>query len=208
MTSAPADAFGLRIPPEWEEIDVHPRTRDAAIAASVGRRITEVPELRPHRTELVRLWRNLAAKTYDAGGRYCAIFAQPAGEGVIPGAVTVTALPAAPAEPGLSAVDAIIDQLQRSPARQGDETWQSTRIVDIEGAGPAVQVFGVEDIDLNESGYQLRCVVLSTFIPAGEHVLLVTGTSPATDLVDPLLELFGAITATLTLHTLGPEEQT
>lgn len=198
------DAFGLRLPPGWEEIDLDPTTRDAALARTVERRISEVPDLRPHRADMVRLFRNLARTAYGAGGRYCAVFAQPAGDGVIPGALTVTALPALPSEAGLSALDAIVDELHRSPGPEGEGLWQSTRITEIEDIGPAVQVFGVQDVDLNESGARLRCVTLSTFVPVGEHVLLVAGTSPAIDLADPLLELFGAVTATLTLHTLGP----
>lgn len=205
--TAHPDAFGLRIPPSWEEIDLNPATRDATLAATVGRRIDEAPELRPHRTDLVRLFRNLARTAYDAGGRYCAVFAQPAGEGVIPGAITVTALPQPPAESGLSPLDAIVDQLHRAPTPDGDGLWQSTRITELEHAGAAVQVFGVQDVDLNEAGYQLRCVTLSTFVPTGDHVLLVTGTSPAIDLADALLDLFGAVTGTLTLHELGPDEQ-
>lgn len=205
---APTDAFGLRVPPSWQEVDLRPRTRDAAVVDLVNRRVAEVPELREHRTELVRFLRNLASQAWDGGARYCAMFAEPAGDGIIPGALTVTALPRPPAGSGESVVDAIVDQLQRTPGpAAGGDTWRSVTTTELPETGPAVQVFGVQDVELNDSGYQLRAVVMQTFVPTDTGVLLVAGTSPAVDLAEPLLEMFSAVTGTLTLHRLGPEEE-
>ncbi|MEV7971607.1 hypothetical protein [Cellulomonas sp. NPDC089187] len=200
------NAFGITVPPSWEEIDLRPLTRDAAVRHMVDKRVQEAPELREHRTEMVRFLRNTVAQAWDSGAKFCAVFSEPAGEGVIPGTLTVTFLPPAPARPGEAMVDAITDQLQQSPAPAGEGVWQTLTMTELSQAGTAVQVYGVRDIDLNHEGYQVRAVVMNTFIPTDAGVLLVAGTSPALDVADALFELFAAVTDTLTLHALGPEE--
>ncbi|HEY4171038.1 MAG TPA: hypothetical protein VGM96_29870, partial [Reyranella sp.] len=58
----------------------------------------------------------------------------------------------------------------------------------------------VLDIPLPDGRTSLRSIVQQTFVPLPDgRLLLVAGSSPALDLVEPLLELFAAVASTLVL---------
>lgn len=61
----------------------------------------------------------------------------------------------------------------------------------------ALPAQGVADVRLPGGGV-LRTIIMQTFVPLdAERILLVAATSPALDLVEPLIELFDAVTSTL-----------
>lgn len=190
-------AFTLSIPDSWFELDVRPRTRDDSIRTLVESRVRSQPELWQHRSELVKVLRRQARDAWESGAVYCACFVLVLEESVIPGSITVSVIPP---PPGGSTVDAIAEQLPTQEAHEEGDTWMSRSVVQLEGIGRVPRGSGVADVPLPGGSGWIRTIVMRTFVPVdAERLLLVAAASPALDLVEPLLELFDAVTSTLTL---------
>ena len=190
-------AFTLSIPDSWFELDVRPATRDDSIKTLVESRVRAQPELWEHRSELVKVLRRQARDAWDSGAVYCACFVLVLEESVIPGSITVSVIPPPPAG---SSVDAIAEQLPTQEAHEEGGTWMSRSMVELGGIGRVPRSQGVADIPLPGGTGWIRTIVMHTFVPVdAERLLLVAAASPALDLVEPLLELFDAVTSTLTL---------
>lgn len=101
-------------------------------------------------------------------------------------------------EPGLNTVDAIAAQVTAIPRTDGREEWREVRVLDLP-AGRAVRVRGVMTANSSD-GRVLPIVSMQTLIPipGDEGVLNVVLTSPQAALTEPLLDLFDAISGTLT----------
>ena len=196
-TPAAPVAFALQLPADWFELDVKPRTRDAMIRLLVDDRVKLQAELREHRSELVKLLRRQARDAWDAGAKYCACFVIAVGESIIPGSITVSVIPS---PHGRATVDAVAENLTSHEAEDDDSTWSRRSLVTLPDVGRAARREGVIDVPLPDGRQVVRTVVMQTFVPLTDgRLLLVAAASPALDLVDPLLELFDAVTATLTL---------
>jgi len=190
-------AFALSVPDSWFELDVSRTTRDANIKLLVERRVREQPELWEHRAALVKLLRRQARDAADAGAIYCACFVMVLEESVIPGALTVSAIPAPPGGAGL---DVVAQHLPTREATDDDGTWMSRSIVDLPNVGRVPRSQGVIDVDVPDGSGSIRSLVMHTFVPLDDgRLLLVAAASPAVDLAEPLLDLFDAVTATLSL---------
>lgn len=197
MTADDNAGFSIRVPESWFELDVRPATRDGNITLLVEQRIREVPELREHRGELVRLLRRQARDAWESGAVYCACFALVLDDSVVPGSITVSVIPPPPAGAG---PDAIAEQLPTRDAAEDGDRWMSRSIVDLEGIGRVPRSQGVTDVRLPDGSGWIRMIVMQTFIPLdSQRLLLVGAASPAIDLAEPLLELFDAVTGTLVL---------
>ena len=85
--------YALSVPGSWFEVDVRPATRAASAAELVSRRITDLPELRERRADIVRLPRHQAVAAWDAGAVFCAVMAEPVADGLLPACVTLSFLP-------------------------------------------------------------------------------------------------------------------
>jgi hypothetical protein len=189
--------FGLDLPNEWFELDVRPRTRDLTIGLLVENRLREQPELWRHRSELTKVLRRQARDAWEAGARYCACFIIAVENSIIPGAITVSVIPA---PPGGANTDALAESLAVKEARDDDDTWSRRSIVILPKAGRAARREGVVDIPLPDGRTAVRSIIQQTFVPLADgRILLVGGASPALDLTEPLLELFDAVTSTLTI---------
>ena len=197
MTADDNAGFSIRVPESWFELDVRPATRDGNITLLVEQRIREVPELREHRGELVRLLRRQARDAWESGAVYCACFALVLDDSVVPGSITVSVIPPPPAR---AWPDAIAEQLPTRDAAEDGDRWMSRSMVDLEGIGRVPRSQGVTDVRLPDGSGWIRMIVMQTFIPLdSQRLLLVGAASPAIDLAEPLLELFDAVTGTLVL---------
>lgn len=191
-----AGVFALKVPDSWFEVDVRPSTRDDRAKRLIDERARAQPELWAHRSDLVRVVRRQARDAWEAGALYCAGFALVVGDQIIPGSLTVSVIPSPPAGSGL---DSIAELLPARDAETDGDPWVQRMTVRLPDAGPAVRSQGIVDVPLPGGGV-LRTILMQTFVPVdAERVLLVAATSPAVDLVEPLLELFDAVTSTLIL---------
>lgn len=190
------DGFSLTVPASWFELDVRPATRDALARELVERRVREQPELWERRSELVRILRRQARDAWESGAIYCACFVIALDESVIPGALTVSVIPP---PLGGATIDAISEELPTQEARDDSDTWMRRFLVDLPGIGRVPRSEGVIDVDVPGAGW-VRTIVQRTFVTLdADRLLLISGASPALDLVEPLLELFAAVTSTLVL---------
>ncbi len=193
---ATTGAFALKVPDGWFELDLRPAARDDYAKLLVEKRVRFQPELWEHRADLVRILRRQARDAWEAGALSCACFALVVEDQVIPGSLTVSVIPPPPAG---SALDAIAELLPAREAAVDGDPWMQRKTVELPDAGRAVRSQGVADVRLPGGG-ALRTIMMQTFLPLdSERILLIAGASPALDLVEPLLELFEAVTATLVL---------
>jgi hypothetical protein len=190
----PADHFAITVPRSWFELPVDPERRDDRISALVQERIAEHRELWDHRTEIVRVLRRFARSAWDSGARYCAAFAEPSEDGVVSGALTVTVLPA-PGD-GDDPLDSLTDHVA---ALGGGEDGMHVDLHDLPRVGRAPRTWGVSTVQAPDDRGTLDVVIMQTFVPADGQVALVSVSSPATDLAEPLLELFETVTDTFEL---------
>lgn len=190
VTSAPR--FSLRIPDSWFEFDVWRATRTGDLSRMVDRRLSDLPELRPHRGVILRSLRELAAEAERAGALYCAAAADdPGGEAPLLASLMVLTTAGMP-EPALNTVEAIAAQISTRPRSDDGAEWREVRLVDLP-AGRAVRVRGVDAMST-----AARLVTMQTLVPVprSEATLNVVLTSPQVALADPLLDLFDVISAT------------
>jgi hypothetical protein len=188
--------FALTVPDSWFELDVRPATRDATIKMLVEQRIHDQPELWEHRGELVKLLRRQARDAWESGSVYCACFVMVVEETLIPGAVTVSVIPP---PPGGAVLDSIVESLpSKDPAGEGDP-FSMRSVVELEGIGRVARSQGITDVELPGGGW-MRSIVMQTFVPIDrDRLILIGAASPALDLIEPLFDLFDAVSATFRL---------
>jgi hypothetical protein len=199
MSSASADPTGfvLRVPESWFEFDVWRATRTGDLARLVDTRITDMPELAPHRGALLKLLRQAAEYAERNGARFCAACTDVVDDaGTLIATAMVFHTEGAP-DPAQNTVEAIAGQVTAVAPAAGSPTWRRVHIVEIP-AGRAVRVSGVETADMGD-GASLDSVTMQTLVPVpgGQGVLNLVLTSPQVQLAEPMLELFQAISDTL-----------
>lgn len=192
-----ADHFALTVPRTWFELSVRPERRDDDISALVTTRIDDHPELRDHRTEIVRILRRFARSAWDSGARYCAAFAEPSEDGVVSGALTVTMIPGP--ESGGDALEELTERVSSLADRSDDGTYTNVDIHELPHVGRVPRTWGVTDVEVPEGRGQIRSVMMQTFVPVGTEIALISVSSPATDLAEVLFGLFEAVTDTFEL---------
>ena len=190
--------FQLTIPPSWMEFDLAPATRDQAIREAVEDRVRDIPTLWRRRSDIVRYIRAVARDAWDNGARYCATFVEPAGDGLILGALTVTVLPPVKAT-GRTTISDLLRETDKGPINRADGEWRMTEPLEIAGAGRAVRQWGVQAIAPKNLSGSAPFVFTHTFVPTANAVLLVSCVSPSADVADPLLALFAEVTDSLIL---------
>ena len=211
-TTAPAARFSLRVPPSWITFDPTRAYRSGEITRLVDERIEQLPQLRPQRADLVAGLRKVCEEAQQAGAVMSAAAIDDHGEdGVLLASLVVFRTDGMPVD-GLNTVDAIAAQLTVTPRRPvaagkdraQEPDWREVRIVDLP-AGRAVRAQGVTS--LSETPVTFgdvtgipRVVSMQTIvpIPGGDDLLDVTLSSPQVWLPDEFLDLFEAITETLT----------
>jgi hypothetical protein len=181
--------FTLRIPDSWYTFDVSglPRGAQARIAAE--------PELAAHREALLKGLREIADLAVRRGAVFGAAMADQEDESTILATLLVFHTQGH-ADPAGNTVEAIASEIVAYEGR----TWRRVELTEIP-AGRAVRVSGVEESD------GVDMVVSQTLVPVpgGFGVLDVVLTSPHLSLAEPMLDLFAAISATLTWSDLEGE---
>ena len=199
MTASPSatTGFAISIPDAWLEVDLHPDSRNASINDLVTRQVKDVPQLREHRTALVRALRSAARSAHSAGAVYCASMVQPIEDAVIAATVTIS-LVEAPNEENAS--ETIVSHLEAVPRGSGeDPVWREVTSAELAGIGRVPRTQGVEDITMPEGTGWIRSVIMQTFVPvpgSDGRVALITCSSPILALSTELLDLFDAVTST------------
>lgn len=189
-----ADHFAITVPRSWFELPIDPERRDDAISALVEERIVEHRELWDHRTEIVRVLRRFARSAWDSGARYCAAFAEPSEDGIVSGALTVTMLPAPQGdEDPLGALTDHVASLGSADDGMHVDVHEVPRV------GRVPRTWGVSSVPAPDGRGSFDVVLMQTFFPTGDQVALVSVSSPATDLAEPLFELFETVTDTFEL---------
>lgn len=195
--------FSIGVPANWFEIDVHPDTRNGAISALVNERIAGVPELRGHRTTLVRALRRAARSAYASGAAYCGAMVEGLEGAVLTASVTVSLVDAPNGE---TAAPTVVGHLKALPRRGEDSAWREVEQVDLSGVGSVARTRGVEDVTLPEGSGWIRSVMMQTFVPfpgpASGRIALITGISPILQLEAELFDLFDAITSTFRFRSV------
>ena len=108
--------FSLRIPETWFEFDVWRATRTGDLARTVDQKLQEFPELRPHRSAILRGLRQLAEDAERRGAVYCAAAADRIDDdGMLLASLMVFSTAGMP-EPALNTVEAIAAQLTAAAA--------------------------------------------------------------------------------------------
>jgi hypothetical protein len=200
--------FTLRLPESWYEFDVWRATRTGDLARLVDARITEFPQLRPHRSALLKLLRDLAERAERQGAVFCAATAEladgPDGSDGFVASAMVFRTDGSP-DPAGNTVEAIAGQVVATAPTEQDSPWRTAAVVETP-AGRAVRIRGVERAD--PDGVEIDSVVMQTLtpVPGGDGVLNVVLSSPHVGIADQLFELFDAISDTLAWSPDRPAE--
>jgi hypothetical protein len=190
------------VPPSWFEFDVWRATRTGDLARLVDERIAADPRLRPWRGGLLKALREAAEQAERQGAVLCAAMTDPVDQdGVLAAVLTVFHTHGAP-DAADNTVEAIASQITATAPTNEARTWRHVEIVDLT-AGRAVRLRGVDVARLGDR--QRECAVMQTLIPVpgGEGVLSVVLASPQTQLTEPMLDLFEAISDTFTWTDQG-----
>lgn len=193
--------FTLRVPESWWEFDVWRATRTGDLSRRVDALVAEHPSLRPRRGVILRALREAAREAELRGALMCAVM----GEDVdTTGALTAVLMvvqttgTTGDTHPPTEALDpsGIAAQLTSVAQQPGSPYWRRVSLVEIP-AGRAVRIQGVEAVTSN--GRTTDCVVMHTLTPFPDRrgVLDIVLTSPQIHLVEPMLDLFDAISGTL-----------
>ena len=211
--------FALRVPETWFEFDVWRATRTGDLARTVDERLRDLPQMRPYRADILRGLRQLAEDAERRGAVYCAAAADRIDDdGMLLASLMVFSTAGMP-EPALNTVEAIAAQLNATaptnggapasdgtarPEVSGPAPWREVRVIDLD-AGRAVRVRGISAVDSADGTRTLPVVSMQTLIPipGGDDVLNVVLSSPLASMAEGLLDLFDAISATLTWEA-GP----
>jgi hypothetical protein len=194
IVAAVPSGFALSVPPSWYELDLHPQTRTTSIDALVRARLTEVPELAPHRAALTHALRGAARTAHAHGAVFCGVLAEGFDTALLTATMTVSVVNA-PGE-----VTAVGRHLRPIAERGADRPWRVVEEVELPHIGAVTRTRGVEDVPLPDGTGWVRTALLQTFVPfpgAGPaRVALITGTSPALPLAAEMHDLFDAVTTT------------
>ncbi|WP_239335122.1 hypothetical protein [Frankia sp. CiP3] len=197
--------FTLRVPASWFEFDVWRATRTGDLARLVDARLAALPQLRPQRSALLKLLREIAERAERQGAVYCAATAElvEGSDGLV-ASVMVFHTDGAP-NVADNTVEAIAGQVTAMVPADGRSSWRTVTIVEMQ-AGRAVRIRGVERPE--PDGVPIDTVVMQTLIPVpdGRGVLNVVLSSPHIDIAEELFELFDAVSDTLAWSQDRPEQ--
>jgi hypothetical protein len=199
MSSAPTaqpSAFQLRVPESWLEFDIWRATRTGDLARMVDARIAETPQLRRYRGALLKALRQAAEEAERSGALYCAAMSEMVEDSGMLAAIGMVFKTDGAPEPADNTAETIAGQVSAVAQREGTAEWRRVEVVEIP-AGRAVRVYGIDAVDFGSQ--TVDCVVMQTLIPFpdGSAVLNIALTSPQVELTEPMLDLFDAISSTL-----------
>lgn len=186
--------FHLRLPESWLEFDIWRATRTGDLGRLLDARIAGEPELRQYRKPLLKLMREAAGEAERRGARYCAVSGDLTDDGDRLAATLLVFQTDGTGDPERDRPEAIAAQLTATAPAPGSPTWRRVEVTEIP-AGPAVRAYGIQDVADGSLFVTMQTLIP---VPGGPGVLNVVLTSPQTALADPMLDLFDAISGTLT----------
>lgn len=188
--------FELRVPESWLEFDVWRATRTGDIPRLLDARIAQAPELKPYRGALVKALREAAGEAERHGALFCAAMTDLVEDAGMLAATLMVFQAEGAWDPDDNTPEAIAGRVTAVSPTDGVAQWRRVEIVEIP-AGRAVRVQGVDAAVLG--GRPVDFVVMQTLVPVpdGQGVLNVVATSPQVELAEPMLDLFDAISSTL-----------
>ncbi|MGH3806758.1 MAG: hypothetical protein ACRDRU_09015 [Pseudonocardiaceae bacterium] len=195
------------MPQSWLEFDVWRATRTGDLARLLDARIVQSPQLGPSRGALLKALRQAASYAERHGALFCAAMAELVEDAGMLAATVMVFQADGAADPADNTPEVIAGQLTAVSQASETSQWRRVEIVDIL-AGRAVRVYGVETAQLGDRSAD--CVIMQTLIPVpdGHGVLNVVVTSPQVELAEPMLDLFDAISSTLTWTTTPSRDET
>jgi len=195
----------LRVPPSWWQFDVWRANRTGDLARLIDARIAETPQLAHYRSTFLRLMRE-AAKTAEANGaQLCVVSGDLVEEdGAMLAAMGMVFQTDGAPDPVDNTVEAIAGQVNAVAPSDGSRRWRRVEIIDID-AGRAVRVYGVHPVQFNGPDRTADVVMMQTLIPipGGGGILNVVLTSPQVASAQPMLDLFDAISSTLSWSSIN-----
>ncbi len=203
--------FSVRVPPNWFEVDLWRATRTGELARMVDQRIAESPAMAPYRAAMLKFLREVATDAERRGVVFAAAMTEPIDDRLLVATVLAFITSGPPGDDG-NDPDVIAAQLIASapPASAGDgaaRTWRRVALSEVP-AGRCVRVAGVEVTEVSD-GRSAECVLMHTLVPVpGIHqVLDLVLVSPEPELAEPMLDLFDAISGTLTWTDPSSQEE-
>ncbi|MFC6062537.1 hypothetical protein [Streptomyces ochraceiscleroticus] len=216
-TAAAREVLGLNIlvPSSWYEFDIHPAMVDKSIRDVVAARIEQRPELAEHRSALKKMLRRAAAEARDANVVYAGSMLEIIDDEPMTANLTVSVSQAEDkqtgkvAKTGLDTLLATFNPIPRGP--RPTDVWRRVSVVELPDAGPAARSEGIEEIEVPNDGRSYRAVMMQTLVPYpgnNPKVAVISASTPQLALVEPMLELFGAITDTFSFVYAEPDGET
>jgi hypothetical protein len=200
----------ISTPGDWIVIEHGAIDDAAAVDRLVGQRLDAVPELAPHRDELVTTVARTAARAQREGVVFAAVLADPGARSAPVMANLVVATSALP-DPALveSAVPAAGGELSDpDPAAESSpEEGVTQRVVHslLLPGGPALRVARLVSLPLVEGGPELAVLSVQYFFTADglDQALVLSFTSPSVAAHEELQAIFHAIAETFRVELGG-----
>ncbi|GAB3206731.1 hypothetical protein ACQEU5_10020 [Marinactinospora thermotolerans] len=187
--------FELRVPEGWTEFDLTGETL-AERRAELTRQLAGRPEALEAVDDLFAQFRQLSRAATETGLVFAAGAFEKYEDGLFMANVAVFSFNPPPGED----VDLIrmVEEIHPAAGQRAEHTWLKTTTVQIPGAGVCGRIFGVAEHEM-VPGVPTFQVVTHTAVnvPGMRKKLLISCASPNIDQVDPLLDLFDAITGTI-----------
>lgn len=188
-----AHSFGIGIPENWTEYDLHGDT----LAERRAEMLRHAPQ-KETRDAINAAFRS-ARRIMDGARRRGAVYA--AGtttmyeDGLLMAGLMVFSL-TPPAGADFSA-KGLAREFSAVGGSRGEGTSRTLTTHALPRVGPVGRMSGIEETEIAE-GVSSQLVVTHTFVPVpgGERVLVITCFSPNIPLAEPLYDLFDAITST------------
>jgi hypothetical protein len=197
----------ISTPGDWIVIEHGTLDDEAAVDALVGERLDAVPELAPHRAELVSTVAKTMARAQRDGVLFTAVLADPGVHGAPVMANLVVGTSEAPdaelveaAVPARDGEPANLDEVEEALAATAPEEGVTQRAVHsiLLPEGPALRVARLLDVPLVEGGPELTVLSVQYFFTASDldQVFVLSFTSPSVAAHEELQLIFHRIART------------
>lgn len=184
--------YTIVIPDNWNKINLSTDNITDIARDITDNFISISPDLESKRLILQKDVKDELSDAYKSGTHFVASYTEPTEEGMLSIFLTIQLLPTIDVEDDSDIFVELTDEYTRADASrpQGLE-WQ---LIKLPQAGKALQTYGVEFIS------QAAMIVLRTLVPVKNGILSVKFYSPNIVIRDTLIELFDAMTQSLSIN--------
>ncbi|MFD0342282.1 hypothetical protein ACFVH0_27015 [Streptomyces sp. NPDC127117] len=192
--------FGIAIPENWTEYDLHGDT----LAERRAEMLRHAPqkETRDAVNHTFRSARRIMEGARRRGAVYAAGTTAMYEDGLLMAGLMVFSVKPPPGED--FSAKGIAEQFSAT-GRRRENTTRTLTTATLPGVGPVGRMAGIEETEIAD-GVSYKMVMTHTFVPVpgGERVLVITCFSPNIPLAEPLYDLFDAITSTFAFGEKEP----